>query len=88
MDQRIVYGNNCSWWEKIGKASILPSSGLPCCPHCKGVLLEVESMAEWYAMVEEYERKGNPRYRDFVEWTRGKCFLSSKIAKQSYLLEN
>lgn len=88
-DQRIVYGARCSWWDsidKIGKTAPGPSGhALPCCPHCSGVLFEVQSEAEWWAGVDKYEReKPEPGYRQFVEWMRGKCFPGYVAARAAY----
>lgn len=47
-DSRIVYGARCVWWDSIANAATKPG-GLPCCPHCGGVLMEVptEAFVTW-----------------------------------------
>lgn len=87
-DPRIVFGANCVWWDSIDKAGLmLPSVPIPCCPHCKGVLMEIPSIEEWNESVANYEAKGHPGYRAFVDWMRGKCFKSTREAQVAYALE-
>ena len=77
-DTRIPYGIRCTWWDSIDKVALTPPgpSGhqIPCCPHCGGVLFEVESEAKWFEGVDRHEANGHPGYRAMVEWSRGKCF--------------
>lgn len=93
-DGRIAYGARCSWWGPIGDVSTKPS-GLPCCPHCGGVLLEVESLAVWNLQVDSYTAQGAPAfaalggnpddYRRFIDFARGPCFPSSAEAATAFL---
>lgn len=91
-DTRIVYGARCVWWdgiEKIGKtpAGVGPTAkmgGLPCCPHCGGVLFEMDSPKRWWDGVAKHEANGNPGYRAFIEWLKGKCFPTMDDAKAAY----
>lgn len=49
---------------------------IPCCPHCGGMLLEVENEAAWYEGVPAFEMLcgfADGEYRAFLEWGRGKC---------------
>ena len=84
-DERIAYGAICSWWDSIDKvgstSSLTPGVisddviAIPCCPHCKGVLFEIPTEAEWFKSVDAYAKTpGNENYRAFIEWARGKCF--------------
>ena len=73
LDKRIVYGAQCTWWDSIDKIS-KHHSGLPCCPHCSGMLFEMANQKEWFVGVDKYEALGNPGYRAMVEWSRGRCF--------------
>jgi hypothetical protein len=67
-DTRIAYGALCVWWSGIEDVGVQPS-GVPCCPHCQGVLFQMDSPAEWWKGVDEfpnrdaakaaYEAKGN-----------------------------
>ena len=83
MSDRIVYGARCAWWGSIHDVAAKPS-GLPCCPHCGGVLMEVGSEAEWWAGVDRSEQDGNPGYRAFIEWLRGQCFPTLEQAREFY----
>ncbi len=82
-DPRIVYGAKCAWWDSIDKAGKIGPLNIPCCPHCKGVLYEMDSEAEWWKGADEYEKK-EPGYRKFMEWLRGKCFKTFEEARQKY----
>ena len=62
-------------------------SGLPCCPRCGGVLVEVESETAWWASVDEHEAAGHPGYREFVEWLRGRCYRTMDAAQGAFDLE-
>jgi len=81
-DSLIVSGARCTWWDDINKAS-KQSAGLPCCPHCKGVLFQ-HAPVEWWAGVARYEADGHPGYRGLVEWMRGRCFQSYVVAEKAY----
>jgi len=81
MDQRIVYGTTCTWWDGIGKAGKHPKSGLPCCPYCRGMLYEAPSMEEFMVGVEEHEQE-DPGYTQMLRWMQGKCFPSFYLAKR------
>lgn len=82
-DQRIVYGVRCSWWGSIVEVSA-KASGLPCCPHCGGVLLEVANETTWWRDVDRYEANGHPGYRAFLGWLRGKCRPTVADARAEY----
>ncbi len=72
-DNRHVYSASCSWNGPIAKVG--SNGGLPACPHCGSMLLEMDA-DEWARGVAEYaESKSDPRYPKFIEWmaTRGKC---------------
>ena len=83
-NKRIVYGTNCVWWDSIDKVATIDDEpgGLPCCPHCKGVLLEIEP-GEWWRGVDQQEEK-TPGYRALIEWQRGKCFPGMEEAKEAH----
>lgn len=74
----IVYGANCSWWDDISAVATLPS-GLPCCPHCSGVLYET-SERKWWEGVDARTSATDPNYAKFIEWLRGKCFTEGWLA--------
>lgn len=86
-DARIVYGMRCVWWdgiEKVAKTTPLDGHSLPCCPHCGGVLMQMDGPAQWWAQVEQHEAAGHPGYRAFIEWMKGKCFPTMSAAKAAY----
>ncbi len=78
-DERIIYGF-CTWWDSIDKAG---DKGIPCCPKCKSNLFEMESIEIWNAKVAgfDYNHKG---YKNFIDWLRGKCFKTYKMAYANY----
>lgn len=51
-NQRIVYGASCAWWGSITEISSI--RGLPACPHCNGVLFQMDDLAEWNASIDRY----------------------------------
>jgi hypothetical protein len=83
-DNRIVYGATCSWWDSISEVGRLPS-GLPCCPHCRGVLYEIYTEAQWWELVDDYAvMTDSPGYRATVEWARGRCFTDHDALREAY----
>jgi len=88
LDNRIAYGARCMWWDgirKVGKTAPGPSGhSLPCCPHCGGMLFEMDNEGQWFAGVDRHEKNGNPGYRAMVEWGRGKCFGTYDDLKRAY----
>lgn len=85
-DQRIAYGARCTWWDSITKAGRVGKvvGGLPCCPHCGGVLFEVESERLWWEQVDRYAKTTAEGYREFMAWARGKCFRNYDTAAEQY----
>lgn len=72
-DPRIVYGAGCTWWGSIANAG--KRNGLPCCPHCGGVLFEVSGIEKWDGAVNAYAAKtGRSDYPAQIAFGRGKCF--------------
>lgn len=80
---QIVYGFGCSWWDSIDKAGVKEPEGLPCCPHCGSVLLQVDEET-WNRGVDKETTQNDPRYREFIKWSRGKCFPSIRHARQAF----
>jgi hypothetical protein len=87
LDNRIAYGARCTWWDgirKVGKSAPGPSGHrLPCCPHCSGMLFEMENEGKWFAGVDKHN-EAVPGYRSMVEWARGKCFKNYGELKRAY----
>lgn len=69
---RVVFGARCTWWGSITETAST-GTGLPCCPHCGGVLFETDDEATWWAGVDAFEAEGRPGYRRLIEWARGRC---------------
>ena len=68
-----------------GSTTEIPGSSLPCCPHCKGVLMQVENEAAWWRNVAAHaERSQDPEYPKFIRWLRGRCFASLAAARSQY----
>jgi hypothetical protein len=81
--RRVVYGARCMWWDTIDKASSKPS-GLPCCPHCGGVLMEMPDIEGWYIQAKKYEDDGHPGYVERLRWSQGKCFPNTDALQQAF----
>lgn len=81
-DGRYCYGAQCTWFGSIGEVGTVNRSngeeifGLPCCPHCGGMLFELSTEAEWWKGADEFEAAGHPGYRSMLEWQKreGTCF--------------
>lgn len=82
-DKRIVYGAQCVWWGSISEVATRGPMKLPCCPICKGMLLEMDSEDDWWAGVDRQEAI-NPGYREFIQWLRGKCFKTHVKARDVF----
>lgn len=87
LDNRIAYGARCTWWDgirKVGKSPPGPSGhSLPCCPHCRGMLFEMENEGKWFEGVDKHNT-AVPGYRAMVEWARGKCFKNYAELQRAY----
>ena len=86
-DTRIVYGARCAWWDSIDQVGKHPS-GLPCCPHCKGMLFQLDSEAEWWGQIDRHEAEGHPGYRAMWEWSRGRCFPDFEAMQAAYRMQH
>ena len=85
-DSRIVCGASCTWWSAIANAAIDIRNGLPCCPHCRGVLLEFDSIKHWQRAVHAYAREiKDPSYPTMVAWLHGRCYSTTEIARVAWL---
>jgi len=91
VDKRIACGARCTWWDGIANVGLTPptSTGnrLPCCPNCRRMLFEYSDEQAWFESVDRHEARGNPGYRKFVEWLRGKCFDTVTDAVNAYAEE-
>ena len=74
-DPRYVRGAICLWHDNIDKTAVHPEAGIPCCPHCLGVLYEHPTAKEFWEPIEKYAKDNNkPEYVDLWKWSQGKCF--------------
>lgn len=78
-DTRWVYGIHCSWNGPIQNIGLRPGVRsdwkLPCCPHCRNGLFEIERKL-WQEQITKHEEKTNDsKYGAFMEWlsVRGTC---------------
>lgn len=80
-----VYGATCVWFGPISETRTL-LSGIPVCPHCGSVLLQVDSEAEWWASAEKYEAEGHPDYTAMLRWVRigGRHFRTMDQMQAAY----
>lgn len=85
-DRRVVYGARCAWWDYIDKVAV-DGSGLPCCPHCNGVLFEMDR-GEWEEGIEKHTKETNHlNYPIFMAWLKGRCFRNSTEAFKAFEAE-
>lgn len=83
-DARIAYGARCTWWGSIHEVSTLPS-GIPCCPSCRGVLMEMPDLETWERNVEKHaEKSGDREYPAFIRWLRGRCLPNVRQAREQF----
>jgi hypothetical protein len=81
-DTRLVYGVRCTWWDGIH--AIATREGLPCCPHCRNVLFEMDSEEQFMAGAHRYEADGHPGYVAMLTWGRGRCFQNMAALERAY----
>ena len=65
-DTRFTYGVVCTWRGPIQNVGVR-DNGLPCCPHCGGVLFEMETKDIWDKQIVDFDKK-HPGYADFQSW--------------------
>jgi hypothetical protein len=78
----MVYGVGCCWFDNISKVSQHPS-GIPCCPFCGSVLMQVPTASYWRD-AQKYEDDGHPGYVALLKWQQGKCFKTMAEAHAAY----
>ena len=87
-DKRIVTSIGCVWWDSIDKVGRHPENNLPCCPHCKSMLVELNDISQWRKAIKQYaELENDPDYPKFMDWVRGKCFFDYPTARAAYKKE-
>jgi len=85
MPEPYVYGACCCWHGALSSTK-RNSMDLPGCPHCGGVLLQVDNEQEWWRGAREHEDSGHPGYVGFIKWIgeQPRCFKDITVAKQTY----
>ena len=92
---KIAYGARCTWWDnkenvgtvKVDSSKMVNSSmTLPCCPHCKGMLFEMENIEVWQEQVDFHDRE-HPGYSQMITWAKGKCFPDLNSMVSAYTLD-
>lgn len=87
-DQRYVCGARCTWHDSIDKVERHPT-GLPACPHCKGMLYEFENEQEWLRRVIEYQTQaGDDDYSAVMAFGRGRCFASFEALRRAFFVDS
>lgn len=70
-DRLVVYGATCTWWGMISDSVHVPGRMPPGCPHCKGVLFQMD-LDTWNKGIKAHaEKSGDVHYQEFVQWLRG-----------------
>ena len=50
-----------------------PKVGLPCCPHCNGMLFERDTEKAFLEGAQKFEDAGHPGYYAFIVWMKGRA---------------
>ncbi len=60
-------------------------SGLPCCPHCGSMLMQIDNN-EWWAGAVKTEKSGRHNYVAFLRWTekQPRCWPDNAQAALAY----
>lgn len=80
MENKIVYGAKCTWWDDKEKAVIIESTNLPGCPFCGSVLFEQDKKT-WEKLTDNFNEPG---YKKMMVWSKGKCFPDLATLKKEY----
>jgi len=80
---RVVFGAACCWWDRL-EAAAQRDTGLPCCPHCGGLLYELEQDSWWSFARQHAEEARDERYLAFLEWLQGRCFPHVDFARRAF----
>lgn len=93
-DKRYVYGAMCTWHGSISEVKVAPDD-LPACPHCNGMLYEMESEEAWWQGVDAFEKGDYPLptkhshegYHKMLIWQREQktCFQTHDELCAAYL---
>lgn len=82
-----VYGATCAWHGPIEQTGRI-GPGIPCCPHCRGVLLQIDE-SKWLSGAERHETENFPRYREFLDWINAqpRCYENADEAEAAWRLD-
>jgi hypothetical protein len=86
-DPRICFGVNCTYWGICQNAGVQPGTGLPCCPHCFGLLWEYADEAEFMADAQEYQDAGHPGFVTMVMWMKDRYYCYKDLEACCYEYE-
>lgn len=87
-DRRYVYGANCAWFGSINDVGV--GGGLPCCPHCGGMLFETENRHKFFTIPPAFEAD-HPGYTEMMQWLEeenklGPCRKTIQDAAELYFI--
>lgn len=84
-DRRYVYGALCTWHGPMSAVIKSPINGLPACPHCNGLLFELDSKEQWLEPIKRVDTQVEG-YATFMEWvgTYGRCWPNYRHALVHY----
>lgn len=64
---------HCGYWtDDWNKVAQVKLGGIPTCPHCSAVGLQIDA-ENWFDGSRRFEERGNPRYQEFLRATKEKC---------------
>ena len=66
------YSARCGYWTDDWSKVKTTIGGIPCCPECGCVGLQVEA-GKWEDGIIRFEKDNNPGYSDFVSKYKEKC---------------
>lgn len=85
---KVVCGTKCTWWDTIDKVGRTEGKiSLPCCPHCKGMLIFYpDEDAWWDAVSNAQERWGKSldEHKEMILWGRGHCFPNQRVLQNAW----
>ena len=73
---RVLWYGSCGFWTDdwdLIKTTDGTDGGIPCCPTC-GCPGFIITAKQWFVGVEKFQADGHPRYREFIDSIKGKCF--------------
>lgn len=85
----IWYAAGCTYWTDDWSALARTGPGIPCCPHCGAVGMQVTA-GEWFGGAERHQSQGNPGYVNFLAQSKEQCKRPLKFMEwfQQWLQEH